>query len=155
VQFFVPMTTGAEISGPIWASDVTDYSIVGLENPLGQIYTDWSMVPLRIPTSSAGTTLTFNVWDDAGASTMDVFVFDNHGIEVDSTVDDPLHAVPNAAALQPTSKDSPGSVSIAVVAPGATLSTAQVHAGDVVWLVLSDTKPANPAKFETYHLSVS
>ena len=155
VQFFVPMTTGAELSGPIWASDVTDYSIVGLENPLGQIYSDWSMVPLRIPTSSAGTSLTFKVWDDAGASTMDVFVFDSHGIEVDSTVDEPLHAVPNGAALQPTSKDSPGSVSIDVVAPGATLSTAQVHAGDVVWLVLSDTKPANPAKFETYHLSVS
>jgi len=29
-----------------------------------------------------------------------------------------------------------------------------VHAGDVVWLVLSDTKPTNLAQFETFNLSV-
>ncbi|HEX4818859.1 MAG TPA: S8 family serine peptidase, partial [Acidimicrobiales bacterium] len=155
VSFFVPMTTGSTITGPIWASDTTDYSIVGFENPEGQIYSDWSMVPMRVPTSAAGTSLTFNVWDQANTSTMDVFVFDNSGLEVDSTVDEPLHAVPAGAALQPTSKDAPGTVSIKVVKPGATLGFGEVHAGDVVWLVLSDTKPKNPAQFETYNLSVS
>ena len=74
---------------------------------------------------------------------------------IDSTVNDPLHAVPGGAALTPTRAASPGTVSIGVVPPGTTLAFAQVHAGDVVWLVLSDTKPANPTKFEKYHLSVT
>jgi len=86
---------------------------------------------------------------------MDVFVFDNSGLEVDSTVDDPLHAIPTGSALPPTSKDAPGTVTINVVKPGATLGFGEVHAGDVVWLVLSDTKPTNPAQFENFSLSVS
>ena len=154
VQFFVPMKVGAEVNGPIWASDVTDYSFVGFENPLGQIYSDWEMVPLRVPATGVSN-LTFKVWDAAGASTMDVFVFDATGNEVDSTVDEPSHAVPGGAALTPTSADAPGTVSIGVVKKGDALAFAQVHAGDVLWLVLSDTKPANPTKFETYHLSVT
>ncbi len=154
VQFFVPTPVGAELTGPIWASDTTDYSLVGSENPEGGIFTDWSMVPMRVPATGVSN-LTFNVWDEAGQSTMDVFVFDGAGNEVDSTVDEPLHAVPAGAALLPTSADAPGTVSIGVVAPGTELAFGQVHAGDVVWLVLSDTKPANPAKFETYHLKVT
>ena len=154
VSFFVPMTTGSTISGPIWASDTTDYSIVGFENPEGGVFTDWWMVPMRVPTSAEGTSLTFNVWDQADTSTMDVFVFDNSGLEVDSTVDEPLHAIPGGVALQPTSKDAPGTVTIKVVKPGAQLGFGEVHAGDVVWLVLSDTKPTNLADFETFNLSV-
>ncbi|HEV3227457.1 MAG TPA: hypothetical protein VGZ52_11505, partial [Acidimicrobiales bacterium] len=155
VQFFVPNPVGHEMSAPIWASDTTDYSLVGFENPEAQIYSDWTMVPVRVPASGpAG--LTFKVWDEAGKSTMDVFVFDNAGNEVSSTVsNDPAHAVPGGAALTPTSKSSPGVATVAIVAKGAALTTGQVHAGDVVWVVVSDTKPANPKKFETYHLSVS
>lgn len=154
VQFFVPTTVGTELTGPIWASDTTDYSIVGAENPEGQIYTDWSMVPMRVPATGVSS-LVFNVWDAAGQSTMDVFVFDGTGNEVDSTVDEPLHAVPAGAALLPTSADAPGTVTIGVVPQGTALAFGQVHAGDVVWLVLSDTKPAHPTKFETYHLKVT
>jgi hypothetical protein len=153
VQFFVPTPVGHDVTGPIWASDVTDYSIAGYENPVGQIYSDWSMVPVRVPSSGAKT-LTFNVWDEAGASTMDVFVFDAAGSEVSSTVGTDAHMVPGGVALTPTSKDAPGTTSVAVVAKDATLTFGQVHAGDVVWLVLSDTKPAHPTTFEMYHLSV-
>ena len=156
VQFFVPMATTAPIAGPIWASDVTDYSIVGLENPLGQIYSDWWMVPLRVPASQpADSSLTFKVWDLAGNSTMDVFVFDNSGIEVDSTVDDLPHAVPGGVALAPTSEQSPGSVTIDVLANGNDPATPHLHPGQLVWLVVSDTVPANPAQQETFKLSVS
>jgi hypothetical protein len=155
VQFFVPKPIGGpDLTGPIWASDVTDYSIAGYENPLGQIYSDWSMVPVRVPVSGVKN-LTFNVWDDAGASTMDVFVFDSAGNEVTSTVGSDAHMVPGGVALTPTSKDAPATAPLAVVAPGATLAYGEIHAGDVVWVVLSDTKPAKPTTFEMYHLSVT
>jgi serine protease AprX len=155
VQFFVPMKLGTQLTGPIWASDVTDYSIVGFENPLGQIYTDWSMVPVRVPTTGAKT-LTFNVWDPAGASTMDVFAFHgNDGTEAGSTVDEPLHAVPAGAALTPTTADAPGTFTVTVVAPDAELGYQEVHAGEVLWVVLSDTKPANVVTFETSALTVT
>ncbi|MEY2431783.1 MAG: hypothetical protein QOC92_1508, partial [Acidimicrobiaceae bacterium] len=154
VQFFVPTPVGHDLTGPIWASDVTDYSIVGYENPLGQIYTDWSMVPVRVPMGGANT-LTFTVWDEAGGSTMDVFVFDATGNEVNSTVGTDAHMVPGGVALTPTSKDSPGTTSVAVVANDATLNFGEVHAGDVLWLVLSNTKPTHPTTFEMYHLSVA
>jgi hypothetical protein len=153
VQFFVPTPVGHDLTGPIWASGVTDYSIVGFENPEGGVFTDWSMVPVRVPASGAKT-LTFTIWDEAGASTMDAFVFDAAGVEVNSTVADDAHFVPGGVALSPTSKDSPGTTAITIVDKSATLNTGEVHAGDVVWVVLSDTKPANPVTFEMYHLSV-
>jgi hypothetical protein len=85
---------------------------------------------------------------------MDAFVFDATGNEVSSTVGTDAHMVPGGVALTPTSKASPGTASIAVVAKGATLNPGEAHAGDVVWVVLSDTKPAHPTTFEMYHLSV-
>ncbi|HMC69692.1 MAG TPA: hypothetical protein VKJ07_11105, partial [Mycobacteriales bacterium] len=155
VQFFVPAAFDQDVTAPIWASDTTDYSIVGAENPEAQIYSDWTMVPVRVPTTGAAN-LTFKVWDDAGASTMDVFVFDKTGTEVNSTVsNDPSHAVPLGAALSPTTKDAPGTTTVTIVASNVTPALGEAHAGDVLWVVVSDTKPANPIKFETYHLSVS
>src|SRR4051812_24366570 len=147
VQLFVRISakTGV-LEAPIWASDMTDYSVVGFENPEGQIYTDWTMQPVRVPEGAK--TMTIKVWDVAEASTMDVFVFDNDGIEVRSTVtDDVLHAVPAGAALIPTTKDSPGVVTLDV--------GTDVEVGDILWMVVSDTKPANPVTFETYHLALS
>jgi len=79
-------------------------------------------------------------------------VFGGDGNEIDSTVsNDPLHAVPGGVALLPTSADSPGVVILTVGPAG----TGAVQPGQVVWLVVSDTKPTNPATFETYHLRVS
>lgn len=155
VQLFVPMSTNTAMAGPIWASDVTDYSLVGFENPVGGIYTDWSMVPVRVPKTGA-TTLDFAIWDDANASTMDVFLFNGVGDEIESTVtNDPLHAVPAGAALMPTTADAPASTSVEVVPSSTELAYGQVHPGDVIWVVVSDTKPANPTTFETYHLKVA
>ncbi|HEY2815232.1 MAG TPA: S8 family serine peptidase [Acidimicrobiales bacterium] len=150
VQFFVPMPVGTELTSPIWASDTTDYSIVGFENPEGGIFTDWSMVPVRIPSNTS--VVNVNVWDDAGTSTMDAFVFGGDGNEINSTVtNDVLHAVPAGAALQPTSQSSPGTITLTVGPAG----TGDVQSGQVVWIVVSDTKPTKPATFETYHLRVS
>jgi hypothetical protein len=155
VQLFVPMPTNTELTAPIWASDTTDYSIVGFENPLGQIYTDWTLTPVRVPKTGA-TTLNLSVWDQANASTMDVFVFNGAGDEIQSTVtNDPLHAVPAGAALMPTTADAPAVASLTVVDPSATPAYGEVHPGDVVWVVVSDTKPANPVQFETYHLKLT
>jgi len=173
VQFFVPVKVAQEITGPIWASDATDYSIVGFENPEGQIYTDWEMVPVRVPNDGTKS-LTFNVWDEAGVSTMDVFVFDGAGAELGSTVNEPGHAVPEAAALSSTSKDAPGTVTLDIVTDPAAVTHANdlpgftsgnLLAGSTVWLVVSDTKPAvaSPTNaavagkpvFETYHLKIT
>jgi len=152
VQLFVPMPSNTELTGKIWASDTTDYSIVGFENPLGQIYTDWTMMPVRVPKAGAGE-LALTLWDEANASTMDMFVFNGAGDEIQSTVTtDPLHAVPAGAALTPTTSDTPASAVLTVVDPSATPNYGEVHPGDVVWVVVSDTKPANPVTFETYHL---
>jgi hypothetical protein len=134
---------------------VTDYSYAGFQNPVGGVYTDWSMVPLRVPTKGVST-LTFKVWDPAGASTMDAFAFHGaDGIEAGSTVDEPLHAVPAGAALLPTTEEAPGTFTLTVVPPDAELNYQEVHAGEVLWVVLSDTKPANPTAFETYALTVT
>ena len=146
VQLFIRVSSHGTIEAPIWASDITDYSIVGFENPLGQIYTDWTSIPVRVPEGVS--TMTMKVWDPAGASTMDLFVFDNTGNEISSTVtNDPLHAIPTGNALTPTSADSPGVVTLAV--------GTDVKVGDILWLTVSDTKPATPSKFETYHLALS
>ena len=146
VQLFVRISTHGTVEGPIWASDTTDYSVVGYEHPLGQIYTDWTSIPVRV--KEHVTTMTVKVWDPAGASTMDVFVFDNAGNEVNSTVtNDVLHTIPGGAALTPTAADTPGVVTLAV--------GTNVQVGDILWLVVSDTKPAKPLTFETYHLELS
>ena len=81
VQFFVPMTFGA-LEGPVWASDVTDYSLVGFEHPLGDISSDWATFPLRIPAGTTGP-ITLSVYDVEGLDHMDVFVFTDDGIEID------------------------------------------------------------------------
>ncbi|MEY2591019.1 MAG: hypothetical protein QOJ67_3003 [Acidimicrobiaceae bacterium] len=146
VQLFVRVSSHGTVEGPIWASDTTDYSVVGYEHPLGQIYTDWTSIPVRVP--AGVTTMNVKVWDPAGASTMDVFVFDNAGTEVNSTVtNDPQHAIPGGVALTPTAANTPGVVTLAV--------GTNVQVGDILWLVVSDTKPAKPLTFETYHLELS
>ena len=154
VQFFVPMPVDGEISGPIWAADTTDYSIVGFQNPLGGINTDWAMVPLRVPASGVSS-LTLHVWDAAGVASMDVFVFDSSGVEIYSSIDDLAHMTPAGAGLFPTTEESPEEVTIGVVPPDQELAFAETHAGDVVWVVLSNTKPSAPAVFDTYRLRVT
>jgi subtilisin family serine protease len=155
VQFFVPVKSNQTFQNQIWASDTTDYSIVGFENPEGQIYTDWAMTPYRVPTGA--TTLTFTSWDpdtNDGTSTIDLFAFDKAGDEVNSSVlfD---HAVPLGAALVPTTADAPATFTITVVPASQPLDVGQVHPGDVLWLVASDTVPGNPTHLETYAFRVT
>src|SRR5581483_7445308 len=88
VQFFVPARVSSAgtsaLEGPIWASDATDYTAVGFENPIGGIFTDWTDIPVRVP---AGTTrIDLSVYDTAGKDHMDVFAFDSAGNEINSTV---------------------------------------------------------------------
>ena len=90
----VPTRAAYALEGPIWASGVTDYSAVGFENPLGDVYTDWTSIPLRLPAGTRQVAL--SVYDVAGKDQMDVFVFDDAGDEIDSTVSsDPAEWLPN------------------------------------------------------------
>lgn len=136
----------ASVEGPIWASDTTDYTAVGFYGE--DIYTDWITYPVKIP---AGTSrVDFSVYDTAGADHEDVFVFDNNGQEIDSTVTPHLdHAVPGGALYAPTSKDSPNTTSILdgndqtdLVLP------------TTVWVVVSNSGPSAANTFRTFHLDV-
>jgi len=148
VQFFVTMAFGA-LEGPIWAYDTTDYSVIGFENPLGDIYTDWAEYPLRIPAGTTGP-ITLSVYDVQGLDHMDVFVFDDHGLEIDSTVSsDLLDAVPGGAGYSPTTAESPHTVTILDDADLETLSLPAT-----VWVNISDSGP-DQVGFSTFHLDVS
>jgi subtilisin family serine protease len=148
VQFFVPMTFGA-LEGPVWASDVTDYSLVGFEHPLGDIYSDWATFPLRIPAGTTGP-ITLSVYDVAGLDHMDVFVFTDDGIEIDSTVSSDLaDSVPAGAAYEPTTAEAPHEVSILDDADYETIA-----APTTVWVAVSDSEP-DVVGFSTFHLDVS
>jgi subtilisin family serine protease len=186
VQFFVrvadpnPRKGGVTLEGPIWASDATDYSIVGFLDPLGDVHTDWTMIPLRL---EAGTKrVDFTLYDPAGKDRLDLFVFDEHGQEVDSTVTpDPATWVPEGALYAPTDEKSPATVSILdrpeqsepflldrVLSrlpgggQGQQQQQEQPEANDfvqltlptTVWLAISRTGPAEPATFGTYRLRI-
>ncbi|MCU1484236.1 MAG: hypothetical protein JWN67_982 [Actinomycetia bacterium] len=135
----------------IWASDTTDYSIVGFENPEGDIYTDWLAYSVRIPTDAKS--VTTKVWDPQGEDALDLFVFDSQGIEIDGTAS--MHddtTVPAGAAIAPTGPDSPAS---ATILDGDDNADAKVKPGDTVWVVVSNTVPAKVDAFRDYHLEVS
>jgi hypothetical protein len=152
VQFFVELAErdpaeGADtsIEGPIWASEPTDYSIVGFEDPLGDIFTDWVSYPIRIPAGTERVDL--SVHDVAGTDHMDVFVFDQNGQEIDSTVTPFLdHAVPGGALYTPTTASDPNTVSLL---DGDDLIDVVLPA--TVWVEISDSQPQG-AGFSTYHL---
>ncbi|MDQ1521709.1 MAG: immune inhibitor, partial [Actinomycetota bacterium] len=146
VQFFVRL--GTSIEAPIWASDVTDYSLVGFENPLGDVYTDWALYPVVL--SNHVQRASFKVYDPAGTDHMDVFVLNDAGQEIDSTVTPFLeHAVPGGAAYTPTTKTSPNE---AVILDGNDLT--DVTLPTTVWVAVSDSGPAKPSTFSTFHLDV-
>jgi hypothetical protein len=148
VQLFVPMAFGGSLEGPVWAYDITDYSVIGFENPLGDIYTDWAMVPMRIPTGAGEITL--SVYDVEGLDHMDVFVFTNDGLEVDSTVSsDLLDSIPGGAAYAPTTQENPHVVSINDAADFETLTLPAT-----VWIAVSDSGP-DGVGFSTFHLDVT
>jgi subtilisin family serine protease len=155
VQFFVrmiPRAGKASITGPIWASGVSDYTIVGFENPAAdQIATDWTMIPLRL--SKATKDVSFSVYDTKGSDTMDVFVFDANGTEIDSTVSNsPDHWLPNGLLYLPSSKGSPSTVTI----PASAFDGSNYpKLPTTVWIAVSDSGPANAPGFSTYHLNVN
>jgi subtilisin family serine protease len=154
VQFFVPVKdanlaqgTGTSIEGPIWASEATDYSVIGFENPEADVFTDWTMLPLRLATGTKE--VDFSVYDVEGKDHMDFFVFDSNGQEVDSTVTPYLeHAVPGGALYVPTTKDDPNKESIL---DGNDLQ--QLVLPTTVWVAVSDSGP-DTAGFSTFHLDV-
>jgi hypothetical protein len=98
------------------------------------------------------TQATFSVYDTKGADTMDVFIFDANGNEIDSTVTgDEFHWVPNGALYLPTSKESPASVTIT---EGDFDGKDHPHLPALVWIAVSDSGPAHAPGFSTYHLDV-
>jgi hypothetical protein len=139
--------TGTSFEGPIWASEATDYSVIGFENPEGDIFTDWTMLPLRLATGTKE--VDFTVYDVEGKDHMDFFVFDSNGQEVESTVTPYLdHAVPGGALYAPTTKDDPNKESIL---DGNDLQ--QLVLPTTVWIAVSDSGP-DTAGFSTFHLDV-
>ena len=160
VQFFVRMTEpnlkgSSSLEGSIWASDVTDYSIVGFENPVGDVHTDWTMIPLYLPKGTQRVDL--SVYDLAGKDQMDVFVFNEDGQEIDSTVSGYLdHVVPAGLLYRPTTKADPATMSIMGDSPDGNDTTdfEEVTLPTTVWLAVSDTGPASFPVMTRYHLDV-
>jgi hypothetical protein len=160
VQFFVrlvepnPEKGGVSLEGPIWASDVTDYSIVGFEDPLGAINTDWTMIPLRVTEGTKR--VDFRLYDPAGKDKLDLFVFNNEGVEMDSTVTCYTdHVTPAGALFFPTDKESPATLSMDPAKPdGCLFGAEEVTLPTTIWLAISDSGPAKPGEFATYHLDV-
>jgi subtilisin family serine protease len=153
VQFFVrmvPRAGKASLTGPIWASGTSDYTIVGFENPVAdQIATDWTMIPLHLDAKTKQ--VTFSVYDIKGADAMDLFVFDSDGVEIDSTVSSsPDHWLPNGLLYSASSKTSPATVTIT----SDTFNTDHPKLPRTVWIAVSDSGPANAPGFSTYHLDV-
>jgi subtilase family protein len=146
VQLFVPIR-GTSLEGTVWAYDTTDYSVIGFENPLADIYTDWAEFPLRIP--AGVTNVELSIYDVAGLDHMDVFAFNGSGQEIDSTVaSDLLDSVPGGVAYTPTTRESPHTVSILDDA-----DWVDVSAPVTVWVAISDIDP-DAVGFSTFHLDV-
>jgi hypothetical protein len=155
VQFFVDLVdadpaagSGVSIEDPIWASAKTDYSVIGFEDPTGDIFTDWITYPVRLTEGTQQ--VDFSVYDTAGADHMDVFVFDSNGQEVDSTVSFFLdHTVPAGALYAPTTEDNPARVSILDGDDGTDLTLPTT-----VWVAVSDSGPSAPGMFARSHLDM-
>lgn len=153
VQFYVDLVdaspaegTGTSIEEKIWASATTDYSAVGFYAE--DIYTDWITYPVRLTDGTER--VDFSAYDVAGADRMDIFVFDENGQEIDSTVSGFLRtAVPGGALYTPTTKASPARVSILDGNDSADLVLPTT-----VWVAVSDSGPANAPGFSTFHLDV-
>jgi subtilisin family serine protease len=148
VQLFVPLPIGGSVTAPIWASEPTDYSLVGFENPLGDVFTDWMAYPLRIPAGSGPITL--SVYDTAtdDADHMDIFVFDAAGQEVDSSVTFFTdHAVPGGVAYAPSTSEDPTTVTLL---DGDDLQDLELPT--TVWVMVSDSSRPEPG-FRTFRLS--
>ncbi|MFY9588835.1 MAG: S8 family serine peptidase, partial [Actinomycetota bacterium] len=160
IQFFVRMLEpnlrgSSSIEAPIWAYEDTDYSIVGFEDPTGDIHTDWTMIPLYLPKGTQRVDL--SVYDLAGKDQMDVFVFNSRGIEIDSTVSGyTQHMVPAGLLYTPTDKENPAKMSLLADSPDGvdTSDWEDVTLPAVVWLAVSDTSPANPGKMSRFHMDV-
>jgi hypothetical protein len=121
---------------------------VGFENPLGDIYTDWMTYPVRLTDRTQR--LTASVYDTAGADHMDVFVLNDAGQEIDSSVTPYTdHAVPGGAAYTPTTADDP---SEAVILDGDDL--VDITLPTTVWVAVSNSGPAVLDSFSRYHLDV-
>jgi hypothetical protein len=153
VQLFVPLPSApaASVEGPNWASQSTDWSVVGAENPEGDVYTDWISFPLRLTTGTSRVDLSVYDVKADGADHMDVFVFDGKGVEIDSTVTNSSdHAVPEALALTPTTKDSPATVSLL---DGNDLT--DVVLPTTVWIMVADSgRTSGSPGFRDFHLDV-
>jgi hypothetical protein len=159
VQFFIRLVNrGRTISleGPVWAAASTDYTIVGAESPLGGISTDWTMIPLRL---AKGTTqIHFSLYDVKGLDQMDLFIFDNKGAEIDSTVSEGAqYLVPGSFVTTATTRGSPATLTIK--GDGKKLSS-PVGGGTptlptTIWIAVSDSGPAHPPSFSTFHLDIN
>jgi subtilisin family serine protease len=146
VQFFVPLTA-TSLEGSVWAYDVTDYTATGFANPLGDIYTDFAEFPIRLPAGSTNVQLA--VCDVAGLDHMDVFVYDQTGNEIDSTVaSDLADGLPGGAGYTPTTCDDPHVVSILDDADYVTPSLPTT-----VWVNVADSGP-HAVGFSTFRLTV-
>jgi subtilisin family serine protease len=154
VQLFVPLPAAPTVSieGPVWASQSTDWSVVGAENPEGDVYTDWISFPLRLTKDTKEVDLSVYDAKADGADHMDVFVFDDKGVEIDSTVTNSTdHVVPEALALTPTTKDAPATVSLL---DGDDLT--DVVLPTTVWIMVADSGRTSGAPgFRDFHLDVT
>ena len=159
VQFFVRMTEpnagvgGSSIEGPIWAEGTTDYTIVGFENPLGDILTDWTMIPLYIP--KGVTRVDFSVYDTAEKDQMDIFIFNNEGQEVDSTIATyPTNWAPGGLLYAPSTKEFPSKLTIIGESVDGTdpADYLELTLPTTVWIAISDSGPANAPSMTNFHL---
>ena len=170
VQFFVRMTEpnlkgGSSIEGPIWAAEATDYSLVGGLNPLADVSTDWTMIPLYLPKGTQR--VDFSVYDVAGRDQMDLFVFDENGEELASTVFDNFDRWVPGNALSPfvpTDKEFPAETSLdtSQTEPSCTpdceapvrFESTVIALPTTVWMAVSNTAPASAPSMSRFHLDV-
>jgi hypothetical protein len=128
--------------------------LVGFEDPLGDIHTDWTMIPLRLTPGTKR--VDFRLYDPKGTDKMDLFVFNDSGQEIDSTVTCYTdHLTPAGALFFPTDKENPATISLDPANPaGCVYSVDPLELPTTVWLAISDSGPAKPGEFATYHLDV-
>jgi hypothetical protein len=138
------MTPGA-LEGQVWAYDVTDYAVIGFEDPLGDVHTDWAQFPLRIPAGTTGP-ITLSVYDVAGLDHKDDRVDDNGSIDL--TVSPDLRLGAGRQRSAPTTAESLH-VEILDDADFGSLTLPTT-----VWINVSDSAP-DSVGFSTFHLDVT
>jgi hypothetical protein len=125
---------------------VTDYTAVGFEAE--DIFTDWATYPIRLTAETQRVDLA--AYDVAGKDHVDVFVFNDNGEEIDSTVSGFFdHSVPAGALYAPTTADDPSQVSILD-----DNDSADIVLPATVWVAVSNSGPDAPPEWGTYHLDV-